>query len=305
MPGRGGGNAAAVVRHGHRQGRGGGTVDRDRDPAGAGMAGGIVDGLLRDVEQRAAHRRVELVGGAGGAVGDLERGAGIAAGAFEMHPHRMGEAEQVEQGRHRLVDDPAQIADRLAQLAGEHGAGDRRIGRHLAQEPRQIGEGLVVQVHADALALLFEGLCQLQRAAPQPLFRGAARLGGAAGPAGPFGEVQDVEPRREGVGDLPGKGDGRGIVDPGAGVRQVQRADQPAHHPQRHVHPAAQVVVQDRLAGGAGIGVAGIAGRVLCQHVVALAEEQGADRRVIDPARGARPAGADPDLVADHPAGAV
>jgi hypothetical protein len=40
----------------------------------------------------------------------------------------------------------------------------------LAREPRKVGECLVVQVHADALALGFQSLRQPECAEPQTLF---------------------------------------------------------------------------------------------------------------------------------------
>ena len=72
-----------------------------------------------------------------------------------------------------------------------------------ARQTREIGKRLVMQVHADALALGFQRLGQLQRSQPQPLLPGA-RLGlDDGGTLGLLGGSQGKEIGRQQIGDRP------------------------------------------------------------------------------------------------------
>ena len=73
----------------------------------------------------------------------------------------MGEAKEVQQRRHRRVDQCAQVGDHLGDAPRKPAAIQRRVMRQLAQKPGQVSKRLVVQVHADPLALAFQILRKL------------------------------------------------------------------------------------------------------------------------------------------------
>ena len=248
----------------------------------------VVDRLLRDAEQRDADRRVKCVEGAIGVIaqGPARRLTRIADRAVKMVFHRLGKAEQMQHRGLGLLDDLAQILHAKLQSARHR---FQRFGRYRAataqpfQPPRQpgkVGQGLVVQIHADALALALQRFGQLQRALPQPFLAGAGlgfhdrrllRL---------LGRPQREEIRRQQVGDITRVAHiGVGVA-PGPQQRTTERPDDLAMHHHRHMNPAAQRMFEDRLVKRTFELEPRVGACVIGQDVVNLALQQGADRAV-------------------------
>nr|GFB12868.1 hypothetical protein [Tanacetum cinerariifolium] len=266
----------------------------DDDAVRHGVLDRIVDGFLNDPKQRDLHRLRQAVAHALGAVLQPRRDAQPAVAhaapqqvlkAFfkpeqlqHRWLHRVDELPQLLHAVFQRPRDPAQVFPRHVGQGFQAGDAPMQAG--------QVGEGLVVQVHADPLTLALQLFGQAQCTLTQPLFTGAHLGLGDRQLLGLLGLSQGIYVGGQQIGDVLGVANVIQSVEMLGVFGATQRADDFTARPQRHMQAAAQTGIEDRVVDGAGKGKPGIVHRIrvhtaLIGDVLAAIEDEQAYVEVI------------------------
>ena len=149
---------------------------------------------------------------------------------------------------------------------------------HFAHQPGEIGKGLVVEIHADALTFLFHRAGEFQGALAQAFLAGDRFGTPDRRLASPFGHLQRMEIRGEDVRHMGDRGDIGAVVTGLAAGGAGENPNRATHHLHRHIDAAAQGEFEDRPAIGARKDVAFVAQGVVRQHPGCLAGQDRAHR---------------------------
>ena len=139
-----------------------------------------------------------------------------------------------------------------------------------------------MQVHADTLALPFEGLGQVQRTQPQAFFPGAGFRLDDGRLLGLIGRAKGEEIGRQQVGDGACIGHVLGGIERNLVGRTGQGANDLALDLQRHVDAASEIVLENRPGEGIFEMKPVVHPGIRRDHLVDLAPQQRPDRTVAD-----------------------